>query len=347
MTVAELDVLLQVKGSAAANRALEGVDSGLKDIWSTSIATKAAILAAVYAVERLTTGAAKDGAELVALSTILQTTPAKLQAVTLALQPFNVSAQEVSASLLSLQSAVAKMVFNKDAPAYFKLFTAAVGGLDKDKLMGPDGPLYFLEKLHEFSKMGQPLVMRELLEGMHISPNLFQALERLSPDKKLDSLKGMNVLLNSQYTELDKVNAAWLKFGSDFDTVIKKLTANHGESLMKAIEAFIATVDALARGVEILSLLVDKILNLVGAGGKALLGQTNFKYLVEPQSKTDRDWHPPMAPRTTPVSMGMGMVVNMPVTYTGPADATRKVGKTLKDAVKKVSANSFARTQGN
>lgn len=229
MTVAELFIELGIKGTDKTGRELGKTKSSLNDIKSSSLAAKAAIMAVIYGIERLATGAAREGAGLVEFAEATGLSAQKLQQWQIATRDFGVGAEEVESSVRGIQNAMTDMLLGKGAPAGIEIIGQRVG-LDQSKVRDT---YYVLQKLQEFAKSNDEVdVNKRLLSSFGISDKMFQALRRARSD--VDKIKG-GISSDHQSRQLERVDAAWARLTRNVQLFVKEFTAMHGLQAVTAL----------------------------------------------------------------------------------------------------------------
>ncbi len=270
--IAELFVSLGVKGSEKTLNVFANVRAGIGGIIDTSLAAKAAILAMVYALEQLTTGAAQDGAHLKNLATYLNMSTESLQKWTYAAQQGNVSTQEFEQSLGSIQQKIKDFQVKHTLPDGSYIF-AQETGFDFKKKFGIND---LLPKLLEFSqnKKYSREKIEEVLGGWGLTSNEIGAA--INGIFNTASLKTAPFLKSGEVNTLSKINVDWKNLETKVKMFIAHLTAKDGEEAVKNISKMADSFFRIANDVERISakLGVFKILGTMFKGWEMILGVT-------------------------------------------------------------------------
>lgn len=243
--IAEFFVKLGVKGENDAKRALKGVDKDLGDLSTSALAAKAGILAVVYGIERMTAASAREGAELKNFWAATGLDPISLQKVQYAMGLVNVGAEEVTATLKTLQTNSSNIALGQGVPKFWTTFANAVK-LDTSKMRDS---FYMLQKFQEFAKSGvSPDILRNISNALGISDNVLAGLKRSSVDWQ--KLTGVG-FSQKQIDSLDHINAEWFKLWNTLKLFSGGLVAEKGGSavvtLEKSLMGGIGTIRALRK----------------------------------------------------------------------------------------------------
>ena len=206
MTIAELFVNIGVKGDEKAKAAVVGVKENLKEIGSSSLAAKAALVGVIYGLERLTGMAAARGMELKQFSAATGLSADTLQRWQYAARQFGVEGNEVAGTAKSIQNAMTNMLLGKGAPEGLG-FVASKVGFDMSKARDA---FYVMGKLQEFSKVVPPDIAGNVLKSFGVSENMFQFFRQNKMD--LDKIKPSNLFSQGEIDALAKVDVAWSNF---------------------------------------------------------------------------------------------------------------------------------------
>lgn len=249
MKIADLFVNLGIKGDGSAMKALNGVKSGLEDTKSTGIAAKAALLAVVYGLERMTSSAGAQGQGLLQFAAATGKSTVELQKWQYAMLDFGVKGEEVEQSFRNITDAVAKMQLGQGAPAGLGMLMKATGLTEEDL----EHPERVLKAVQAYSKMGDPAIIKQLTSWVG-GDNLFAALRRYSGDA---SKVGLNhVISEREQEQLAKVDAAWAHIWQTIKMIGVHMTSAHG---LFAIDELSKTIAMLERVPKFLSQLATQL----------------------------------------------------------------------------------------
>lgn len=232
MTIAELFVNLGVKGSDVSVRAISSVKSGLEEATSSGLALKAAILAALYGLEKFTGMAGERGMELEKFSNFTGLSTDKLQKWQYAMKMSGVEAKDVEGSIKGLQSSMLKMSIGEGAPKGMQRLSEVLkGGLDKNKWTDA---FYMMDKLREYSRKEKNVALRnETMSSFGLSESMTQGMAtgKIDPNK----VSASKILGHGDIDQLSRVNTAWLEFHHTLELFGQQFIAKHGLSAVKDI----------------------------------------------------------------------------------------------------------------
>lgn len=254
MTIAELFVNIGVKGDEKAKQAVSGVKDNLKEIGSSSLAAKAALIGVIYGLERLTGMAAARGMELKQFSAATGLSADTLQRWQYAARQFGVEGNEVAGTVKTIQSSMTNMLLGKGAPEGLGLIAQKVG-FDRNKARDA---FYVMGKLQEFAKVVPPDIAGNILKGFGVSENMFQFMRQNKLD--LDKIKPSNLFSQGEIDQLAKVDVAWSNFWNTLKMFSGHQVAKFGlpavNELAKAtklMESWIKTVEVMIKQFPILA----------------------------------------------------------------------------------------------
>ena len=220
MTIAELFVKLGLKGGEATTKGLGAINKGLKEIGSTSLATKAAIAAALVGLERLTGMASQRGMDLYKFSVTTGLSTMELQKWQHALGLADVSAQETADSISAIQAAMTNMQLGKGAPEGFATMMDMVS-LDPKRI---NDTYYVLSKIQEFLKHAPTTFGTELGKSLGLSTNMIQGLKVMNLEKDKGNAK--DYITIQQQLKLVQINRGWKEFWFQMQTMGTKFVAS-------------------------------------------------------------------------------------------------------------------------
>lgn len=257
MTIAELFVNIGVKGADQTAKSVATVETGLKDVASTGLAAKAAVIGLIYGLEKLTGMAGARGMELQQFAGATGLSAEKLQKWQYAARQFGVQNEEVAGSVKSVQTAMTDMLLGKGAPAGFGYVSSKVG-LDPTRLRDT---FYVMDKLQKFAKEVPPDVAANVLKSFGISDTMFQFFAKNKQD--IDKVKPSNIFSEREVAALARVDVAWSNFWNRFKMIIGGLTAQNG-----------------IKGINVLSGAMSGAQKFFSDLGKATQGIENFKTIA-------------------------------------------------------------------
>lgn len=259
MTIGELFINLGVKGASAVGKTLTGVQKGMGDVVSSSLAAKAAILGVIVGLERLTGFASQIGMDLNKFAVTTGLSTDELQKWQYAMGRFDVSADETASTIKGVQNAMTDMMLGKGAPGSLDLLASKVG-FDPKKA---NDTFYVMKKLQDFAKTQPPGVAHNLLKDFGITDNVFQAMKNMNLE--VDKISKKDIINQKQIKQLTDINKAWKDFWFSLRTMGVKIVATEGLGAVQQLAgAFRLLIDA---GKYVLDLVEKfKLLKLILAG---------------------------------------------------------------------------------
>lgn len=226
MKVAELFVNIGVTGGAVAGRMLGNVSKGMGEIVSASIEAKAAIVGVLVGLERLTGWASQAGMDFTKFKESTGESAQELQKWQYALGRFDVDAKETEQTIRGVQSAMTDMAMGKGAPEGIGLLKDTVG-LDETRL---SDTFYMMGKIQEFVKKVPPNIAQNLMNSLHITPNMLQGMKMMNLE--VDKLGDADIISDDEIKRLTEMNIAWKDFWFSVKTFGMKLWASKGVSAL-------------------------------------------------------------------------------------------------------------------
>lgn len=291
MIVGRLFIALGVKGAKQAQDAIGGVKGGLKETASAGLAAKAAIVGAVYALERLFSKSGQVGTDLTNFSAALGISAKTLQQYQYAARQVGVSNEAVDSSFRGLQSTITKTLMGKGAPEGLARVAQVVAALGKD--MSPvdlvefaDDPSKLIQRLQEYAQLEQNQGLKvEVLRSFGLGDDMIAALSRNAFQPEI--MAKAPTYNEGEIKALDRANVAWSNLGDKIQKAVGHLNAEHGLKLVNDISA---VADQVIRLTQAFVDLADK-LKLFEAFGMVFEGWTHiFKGLgdiLSPEKKTE------------------------------------------------------------
>lgn len=258
MIIAELFVNLGIKGADKTVSALVKVEQGMKDLGSMSLEAKAAIIGAMYALERLFSKSGQAGTDMTNFSKLIGTSTQTLQQYQYAARQVGISNEETEGTFKNLASVMTKLRLGEAYPkglAQVAMLTGGITGADVEKFM--QNPELLLQRLQQYAQKEKRLGIRnEALKSFGLSDNMIAGLSRQAFNPK--ALSRAPTYSDREIGALDKANIAWSNLGTTISMTIGHFNAAHGGELVKDF-----------------TLLTDKVLMLANAFMK-LADATHF-----------------------------------------------------------------------
>lgn len=295
MNVGELFVSLGIKGTDKTVGAISNVKKGLQETASVSLEAKAAIIGAMYALERLFSKSGAVGTGLTNFNAVLGgKTTQTLQNYEYAARQVGLSNEETERTFVSLQQAMAKIQTGQGAPAGFAQLAMMTGNIstqDVDRFM--KNPELLLQRLQDYAQKEKRIGVRNEVLRSFVGENMIAALARNAFTK--ESLSRAPTYSDKEIAQLDKANIAWSNLSTKIEMAIGHFNARHGVDLAKD---FTTLVNAALRFSEILFSIGEKLhvfdflnysFKLAGDSAKWLGDQVSdlLKEIEKPVGKKD------------------------------------------------------------
>jgi hypothetical protein len=267
MNIAELFVNMGIKGAEKTVGALTSVRKGMGEIKDTSIEAKAAIVGAMYGLERMMAISGAAGTNLTNFGALTGQSAQALQQWQFAARQAGVSSEELTGSVKSVQNAMTNMLLNKGAPAGMKLLSDAVGGISPEKYTKPFEMMKILQQ--GIQKM-TPEMAQMVGKSFGLSEGTISAMKRnmFTPDMLNKAPK----YSDKEIASLDKSNIAWANLGNTIQMAFGHFNAKHGQQLVGDISKLVPQVLKLVEAFVKLS----ETLHLFEGFGKMLEGWTSI-----------------------------------------------------------------------
>lgn len=284
MQAGELFVAIGVKGAEKTVEAFSKINYGVGEIKKGSLEAKAALLAMVYAIERLTSGAANQGMHLQALSTYLTVGVKDLQAWEYAAQQAGISNEQFEASLVGITKKIAQIRLGEGVPDKFSLFAQKIGGFDIEKSY--QDRKYALEKIQQLANLklnpADQLVRNSILEAFGLSPDFIGKIESKDVFSNANRFKpGFSFLSQDEVKKLSDVKVQWDNLEQKVEMFFSHFTAKNGKEMLQQLSDLSDHVLALAASFTIL-LEKLKVFKLLGDASEGW--DTIFKAFAPNQS---------------------------------------------------------------
>ncbi len=276
MTVAELFVNIGITGQSTVSKALKGADAGMKELGSSSLATKAAIVGVIFGLERLTSYSSKVGAELFAFGEASGLNTIELQKWQYALGRFGVTADETASTILNLQNIMTDMALGKGNPQALGLLASKVGFDETQR----DNPYYLLKKLQEFAKTQNSALTRSVLGDFGLTAaKLVTALK--ASGLEIDKINAKDIITNPQKLKLNEINKQWYDLWFNLKSLGNHLTMDFGgtavkELAPKAFAAFGGAAFALVARISPLTAAISALIEVFSQLQKFKKGEDMF-----------------------------------------------------------------------
>lgn len=252
MQIGELFVKLGVKGEQTVKSALKSAKTGMSDLGSTSLATKATIIGALYALEEMTRASNAMGRELSQFHAFTGQSAEMLQRWQYAGRQVGATAEEVAGSIQNAASAMQKLQTTGQMPAGMTLMTQYLGDFDVER--ATRDVFYLEDQLQRFARDSRvPIgVANEALLSFGQSPGMIAAMRKNAFRPEI--LSRAPIYTQAQAEALTKMNAQWGNLFQNWEMMVGRLNLRHGGQLVKDLTklsgAFERLVNALATASE-------------------------------------------------------------------------------------------------
>ena len=281
--VGELFVNLGIKGSEKTIGAITQTTKGMGGLASVSLEAKAAILAAMYGLERMMSSSASLGTHLVNLSTLLggPGIMKALQQYDYAAQQVGVSNQAVEGSFKSLQSVMTNIDLNKGAPEW----AAVVGGKVGIDFNRKNDLPYMMQKLQQFAQLKNvsEAWKRQMLASFGLSDDVISAMEQNA--FRPEMLARAPIYGDTEAKTLQHIKAIWANLEQKIEMGFGRFNTKHGAQLAKDIDHIVTSFLNLASAMDSLATkvhLFQGIANLTQkAAGATELSASGVKSITD------------------------------------------------------------------
>lgn len=251
MNIAELFVELGIKGAEKTVGTLTAVKKGMADLGSTSLETKAAIVGAMYGLERMMAISGAAGTGFTNFTALTGKSAQDLQRWQFAARQAGVGADELTGSMKAVQTGMANMLLGKGAPEGMALLSKAVGGINPKDYRDTFAMMQHLQT--GLQKMS-PEMAQSVGKSFGLSENTIAAMRRNMFTPKM--LAQAPVYSDKEIGSLDKSNIAWANLGNKIQMAFGHFNAKHGQALVGDISK---TVDQIVKLAEAFDKLATKL----------------------------------------------------------------------------------------
>ena len=299
MNIGELFINLGIKGADKTVGQLSDVSKGMSDVKGMSIEAKAAILGAIYALQRLTAASGQTGTGLVNLEALTGASGKAIQQWRWAMVQAGGSADEIDGILKNLQKTMAGVDFSKGTPEGFAILAKAAGGIDRSKI---HDSIYMIGKMYDAIKNLDKLLPKEKLgltnflgQNMGLTDNFLSAAHRKLFEPHI--LARAHIYGKGELRALDRANILWKNLASHIEMAIGHFNAMHGGKMVADItlvaDAAIKLANALLKISEQLHVFQALSASLKGIADsvdiiRAMFGSADKHKPGEPETITER-----------------------------------------------------------
>lgn len=235
MNIADLFVNLGITGADKTVGALGDVKKGMGELKSMSIEAKAAILGAMYGLERLMAQSGQTGTGLVNFAALTGQSLKQIQQWRYGMIQAGGTAEEMDQNIKNIQKSMAAVDLGKGIPEGLAILSQAAGGIDFSK---KDDPFYMMRAFEKGIKnLGDSpkgkAIANYLAQSVGLSEDMITGFRRGKFDDKV--LNKAPIYSDKEAGQLDKSNIAWKNLGQQIQMSIGHFNAAHGGELVKDI----------------------------------------------------------------------------------------------------------------
>lgn len=250
ITAGDLFVNLGIKGSEKTIGAINSATKGLGEAKSMSIEAKAAIVGAMYAMERLFASSGAMGTGLTNFNALTGLSAKQLQQWQYAARQAGVSNSEFTGSLMGVSKAMAQVDLAKPPPTGLWLLSQAAGGIDFKK---KNDPFYMMEMIQKgVRNMGTgpraKAIADYLASSMGISEGVIAAMQRNM--FRPDVFAKAPTYSDKEISQLDKANIAWSNLSNKIEMAVGHFNALHGGKLVQEFSLVVNAAVKLAEALD-------------------------------------------------------------------------------------------------
>lgn len=251
MNVGDLFVNLGIKGADKTIGALGDTKKAIGDVASVSLEAKAAIVGAMYALERLFAASGATGTNLTNFNALLGEGTQTIQQYEYAARKMGLSNQEVESTFKALSDSMTKVALGQGRPAGLTYFGSAMGMAPGDIKKFMQQPELLLQKMQEFAAKEKNIPMRNfVLKSFGITDNMIAGLVRgvFNPNALKEAQKfSYN---DSQLKNLDKANQGWITLGATIEKAVGDFNAKYGATMVSSITQVVTELAKLPKFLE-------------------------------------------------------------------------------------------------
>jgi len=262
-TVGELYVGLGVKGAEKSVGAITGVKDGLGKTKEMALETKAAIIGAIFAFERMFAGAMNTGAALGKFSTLTGQSSEQLERYQGAARNVNVSNESVTNSFMKLQSVMSDVLYTGQGPQGLNIVMSEMnlGPESIEKFMR--APDQFIQQLQKWAQLHKkdPALVRKILGGIGLDNDFITSLQNNAYTPA--ALAAAPVHDEKTVKALSESKALMSNMGAGFEISMDKISAKHLPELLKQLKP---VVEQLTKMIEAFAQMSEKakLLQVIG-----------------------------------------------------------------------------------
>lgn len=246
MKIADLFVNLGIKGDNKAIKSISAVQTGLVQVSTAALEAKAAILAMMYGLERLTAASNAQGTSLVQFNALTGLSIEGLQKLQYAGAQMGASYDEVQQSVESLQQKIYDMTKGKGTPEGLQML-AKFADMTHVDLKDTYGIFMKLQEL--MRAKAPPGWINSFVESFGMSRNVMAGMREGVFNEK--NFANAPIISDRAAHALQKMDAGWGNFFRKFKMEAAKLNLEFGGALLKDLNGIapklIEMIDSFAK----------------------------------------------------------------------------------------------------
>jgi hypothetical protein len=276
--IAELFVNIGVTGESGTEKALKNTKNSLGEVYSSSLATKAAIFGVIYGLERMMSASAQLGTTLETMSDISGSSTKDIQEIGWAAQQAGLNAKEAEMAFVGLAQKLQQIDFGGTAGVQgLGLLQQALNtnGIDFSVEKARTNQKYLVESIEQGYKLMNLTQRNTMLGDFGLTGQTKAIAEGAFNAKNYSSAP---VQSDAQLKRLSHLNTEMMNFESHVQKIIADLSSEHGSQLIHFLDS-VAT--SLGKIVESLDKMAEKmgvfggIADTLGGGAKYAEGVAN------------------------------------------------------------------------
>ena len=243
MTAGELVVNIVLKGGEKAKETFEGLNKGVKSVASSSLEAKAALVGAVYALDRLISSAGQQGSTLTQFINLTGQSAEALQRWKLAFQHTGGAAEDMQGSIQSVYQALVKQNAGLGTIAGFGFVNNAMN-MDMSKVRKND-VFYVMDQLKQFanSARGMSGIGTDMMKTFGLSDSVISGLRNKDFDPSKVS-KGL-IIGDAEREKLNRMNMSLNDFWQSLKRFGTSETEIFGPTVVQNLNAALHTIEKL------------------------------------------------------------------------------------------------------
>jgi hypothetical protein len=282
LNVAEMVVELGIKGADKTVGAIQGTIKGMSDLGSVSLETKAAIVAAFYAMEQLFAKSGSVATEITNFTALTGISAKTLQQYQYAARQMGISNEEVTSSFVNLQKKMAAMQRGEGAPSGLGLLATVLGVGNAEVYNWMKNPQLLVDKLEQFAKLTKKYGISEaqrnaVIESFGFSDIFTSGIARQGFTEQIR--RGAPLYSDAEIASINRSNIAWTNLATKIEMAFGHFNALHGGQIIGDITKITNGILKLAASLDTLAakMGVFKYLGYAASGwGMAFSDLSNY-----------------------------------------------------------------------